>query len=68
MVFGSVAISFRCAFLRGIEAYSVGKLDTSTKIKNNFGFEKYLNTSLVCVISSHRLSIEVGRYARTDTY
>ena len=26
------------------QAYSVGKLDTYTKIKNNFGFEKYLTS------------------------
>ena len=56
------------------QAYSVGKLDTYTKIKNHFGFEKYLNSLSFPFrrditrlrISSHRLSIEIGRYARID--
>ena len=56
------------------QAYAVGKLDTYTKIKNNFGFEKYLNSLSFPYrrdvtrlhTSSHRLSIEVGRYARDD--
>ena len=56
------------------QAYSVGKLDTYTKIKNHFGFEKYLNSLSFAYrrditrlrISSHRLSIEIGRYARID--
>ena len=56
------------------QAYSVGKLDTYTKIKNHFGFEKYLNSLSFPYrrditrlrISSHRLSIEIGRYARLD--
>ena len=53
---------------------SVGKLDTYTKIKCNFGFEKYLNSENFALrrditrfrISSHRLNIEIGRYARMD--
>ena len=53
---------------------SVGKLDNYTKVKSNFGFEKYLSllhfpfrrdiTRLR--ISSHKLNIETGRYARID--
>ena len=53
---------------------SVGKLDTYTKIKCNFGFENYLNSENFALrrditrfrISSHRLNIEIGRYARID--
>ena len=53
---------------------SVGKLDTYTKIKCNFGFEKYLNSENFALrrditrfrISSHRLNIEIGRYARIE--
>ena len=56
------------------QAYSVGKLDTYTKIKNHVGFEKYLNSLSFPFrrditrlrISSHRFSIEIGRYARID--
>ena len=56
------------------QTYTVGKLDSYTKIKYNFGFEKYLSTlsfpyrrDLTRLrISSHRLSIEAGRYARID--
>ena len=56
------------------QAYSVGKLDIYTKIKNNYGFEKYLNSLSFPYrrditrlrISAHRLNIEIGRYARID--
>ena len=56
------------------QSLSVGKLDTYTRIKSNFGFEKYLNSlhfnyrkDLTRLrISSHRLSIEIGRYARIN--
>ena len=56
------------------QTYTVGKLDSYTKIKCDFGFEKYLSTlsfpysrDLTTLrISSHRLSIEAGRYARID--
>ena len=56
------------------QSLSVGKLDTYTRIKSNFGFEKYLSSlhfnhrkDLTRLrISSHRLSIEIGRYARID--
>ena len=56
------------------QTYTVGKLDSYTKIKYNFGFEKYWSTlsfpyrrDLTRLrISSHRLSIEAGRYARID--
>ena len=52
----------------------MGKLDTYTKIKCNFRIEKYLNTEIFAYrrdvtrlrISSHRLNIEVGRYAKID--
>ena len=53
---------------------SVGKLDNYTKVKSSFGFKKYLSllnfpfrrdiTRLR--ISSHKLNIETGRYARID--
>ena len=53
---------------------SVGNLDNYTKVKSNFGIEKYLSllhfpfrrdiTRLR--ISSHKLNIETGRYARID--
>ena len=53
---------------------SVGKLDLYTNVTSIFGFEKYLNhlsfpygrdiTRLR--ISSHKLNIEIGRYARLD--
>ena len=56
------------------QSLSVGKLDTYTRIKSNFGFEKYFSSlhfnnkkDLTRLrISSHRLSIEIGRYARID--
>ena len=56
------------------QAYSVGKLDTYTKIKNHFCLEKYLNSLSFPYrrditrlrISSHSLSIEIERYARID--
>ena len=51
---------------------SVGKLDKYTKLKCNFGIEKYLNTENFAYrrdvtrlrISSQKLNIEVGRYAK----
>lgn len=53
------------------ESLAIGKLDTYTRIKNSFGFEKYLSSlhfthrkDLTRLrISSHRLNIETGRYA-----
>ena len=53
---------------------SVEKLDTYTKTKCNFGFEKYLVTQNFPYrrditrlrISSHRWNIEIGRYAKLD--
>lgn len=56
------------------QSYSIGKLDSYTKTKNNFGFENYLDSlsfpyrrDLTRLrISSHRLNIEIGRYARID--
>ena len=58
------------------KSLSNGKLDTYTRIKNNFGFEKYLSSLYFTYrkdltrlrISSHRLSIEIGRYPRIDRY
>ena len=49
-----------------------GKLDLYTKVKNNFGLEKYLNILNFPLrrditrlrISSHKLNIETGRYAK----
>ena len=51
------------------QSLSVGKLDTYTRIKSNFGFEKYLSSlhfnhrkDLTRLhISSHRLSVEFNR-------
>ena len=53
---------------------SVDKLDLCSNVKSSFGFEKYLKhlsfpyrrdiTRLR--ISSHKLNIEIGRYARVD--
>ena len=56
------------------QSLAVGKLDTYTRIKSNFGFEKYLSSfpfthrkDLTRLrISSHRLYIELGRYARIE--
>lgn len=56
------------------QSLAIGKLDTYTKIKSNFGFEKYLSSlpfthrkDLTRLrISSHRLNIELGRYARIE--
>ena len=53
------------------QSLTIGKLDTYTRIKSNFGLEKYLSSlpfthrkDLTRLrISSHRLSIKLGRYA-----
>ena len=53
---------------------SVGKLDLYTNVKSIFGFEKYLNHLSFLYrkditrlrISSHKLNIEIDRYARVD--
>jgi hypothetical protein len=56
---------------RNKEKFSDGKLDTYITVKNNFGFEKYLDkiknfeqrrTLTRFRISAHKLAIETGRY------
>jgi hypothetical protein len=56
---------------RNKEKLSDGKLDTYVTVKNNFGFEKYLDkiknfeqrrTLTRFRISAHKLAIETGRY------
>ena len=56
------------------QSLAIGKLDTYTRMKSNFGFEKYLSSfpfthrkDLTRLrISSHRLNIELGRNARIE--
>ena len=56
---------------RNKEKFSDGKLGTYITVKNNFGFEKYLDkiknfeqrrTLTRFRISAHKLAIEIGRY------
>ena len=56
------------------QKYSVGKLDTYTKIKCSFDFEKHLNIQNFphrrnitrLRILAHRLAIEIGRCGKLD--